>query len=487
MATLGWVKVGAAVDVGPLKKGFNSAADTVKGFTGALAGIAAAAGVALSVGALKQYVGSTIDAIAESNALAARLGFSAEAFQRLTYAARLSHVDIDTLGTSLSQMDKRLGQVAITGTGPAADALKRFGINAKQLATLGPEKAFGVLVGVFQRIVNPMERAAVAADLFGKQGQAMINLVSQGGPALAALGAQASAMGFALSGIDNAKVVEAKHALVELGLAAEGFANLLAVKLAPFLTVVIEKYTEWAYESGKTTSFIANGMSIVVASIGYAMDAVNIFSTAFFGIRSVVGFVVASVATGFEGILEVVSTAISALSEVAGLLSDGAKSLFQKAAVQIDGFADKVKDFRGEMVKASNTDFDKAAKSFEQIGKGGDNVRKLVEQIELEANKKAQITANNKAGFITPGAVNAKIPDIAFAGAVESGTKEARSAILASKGLQINAQAQLAQSAQQTANNTQQTVQLLRNIQAQLIGGGNQGNIPAVPSKIAPP
>ncbi len=102
------MKIGAAVDLGPLHKGLNSAADSVNGFGASLAGLAAAAGVALSVNALKSYVMTAVDAVTESNKLATKVGFSTEAFQKLSYAARMSGVDQDLLATSLSQLSKRL-------------------------------------------------------------------------------------------------------------------------------------------------------------------------------------------------------------------------------------------------------------------------------------------------------------------------------------------------------------------------------------------
>ena len=78
MATIGWLAIGTAVDLGPLHKGFNSAADQVKRFAGTLTGIAAAAGVALSANAFKDYVLSTVNAITETKHLAERVGFSTE-------------------------------------------------------------------------------------------------------------------------------------------------------------------------------------------------------------------------------------------------------------------------------------------------------------------------------------------------------------------------------------------------------------------------
>ena len=49
---------------------------------------------------------------------------TASAFGQLAAAAQTAHIDQDTFATSLEQMNKRLGEVAMTGTGKAAEALK---------------------------------------------------------------------------------------------------------------------------------------------------------------------------------------------------------------------------------------------------------------------------------------------------------------------------------------------------------------------------
>ncbi len=468
-----------------MKKGFNSAAGAVTDFKNQLLGLAAAAGVGLSVNALKNYVSSTIDAISESNALAQQVGFSAEAFQKLSYAARLSHVDQELLAKSLGQMSKRLGEVAIEGAGPAADVLKRFGVNAQALAAMGPEKAFGVILNIFQKIQNPMERSAVAMDLFGKAGQGMINLIAQGGPALEKMGEEASRLGFALNGVDNAKVIEAKHALIELSLAGEGFANMLAVKVAPFLTLVIEKYTEWAYQGTKSADFLARGIDIIVGSLGVAIDAVNVLSTAFYGIRSVVDKVVESSAASFAFLLDGVIAVVKSIADATKGWSVGLDAALSDIQTRITGFNDGVKSFRDNMEAAAKVDFSKAGASFNLIGKGGAQVRKLVDEIESEADKRGKIAADKKAAFINPGDLNPKQIAIGFASAgAEAGSKEAHSAVLASKGLQINAQAQMALDTKNTAENTGQTVAQLKAIHKTLSDKGAGGDLPATPAKI---
>ena len=194
--------------------------------------IGEAVGIALTVSALKDYVVGTIEAIGATKILAERVGFSTEGFPafgvcRETGAHGSRHLPYHwgnfQNGSAKSPL-RAAGQRPMCSSG----SVSRRG----QPAAMGPEKAFAVLVKVMEEIQNPMERSAVAMDLFGKSGQGMINIVAQGGPELAKLGEEASRLGFALNAVDAAKAVEAEEAMIKLSAAATGFANLLAVELA---------------------------------------------------------------------------------------------------------------------------------------------------------------------------------------------------------------------------------------------------------------
>ena len=200
-------------------------------------------------------------------------------------------------------MNKRLGKVAIEGSGPAGDALRRFGLDAGEVAKLGTEGAFYKLVEVMQGIQNPAERAAVAMDLFGKSGQGMINLVARGADGIAASGKEAIRFGSALDSIDSAKVEETNQAFIRLGEATQGFANMIAVQLAPFLTKVIDMYTEWGYSGTKSESWISQGMEWVTTGLGWAVDGVTALQTAFHAVNAVVAEMVSYFLAGIDEML----------------------------------------------------------------------------------------------------------------------------------------------------------------------------------------
>ena len=72
-----------------------------------------------------------------------------------------------------------MGDVAIDGAGPAADASAVRDL--RQVADgNGDGEAFFTLVGAMKD-PDPIERASFAIDVFGKSGQGIINMAAKGG------------------------------------------------------------------------------------------------------------------------------------------------------------------------------------------------------------------------------------------------------------------------------------------------------------------
>lgn len=416
MANLGWIKFGVSADTGKFAKDMQHAAKQTESFGASLKSLVGAyvGFEALKLGAdkLKEYVVGSIEGISQTKVLAERVGLSAESFGQLSYAARRAHVGQDEFAISLEQMNKRLGEVAVEGTGPAADALKRFGLSAVQLAGMGTDQAFMRLLGVMEQIHNPAERAAVAMDLFGKSGQGMINLVARGGEEIAAMRAEASRLGIALNDIDAAKVEEADQAFMRLREAGQGFANLLVTQISPYIVKVIDLYMEWGYSGAKSASFVSQGVDWVTTGLGYAVDAVNLFKTAFYGVQSVITEVFSYFADGIDKMVHGIAYLVEKVT--------GSK-------LEIGSF---FKDWSEDLHRLAGEQFDAAGKAFNSIGKGHQTVRQLVDEIQGGATKRATDEAAKNESFNMAGELHKKEDEPKFGAAAEFGSKEAYSSLV---------------------------------------------------------
>jgi hypothetical protein len=438
-------KIGIAADTKPLEANVKQAEGVVEGFKSNLLAMGAAAGAAfLSFEAIKglyEWVKGAGEAINQARVMADRVGMSSEAFNKLSYAATAAGIDEGTFAMSVEQMNKRLGELAVEGTGPAADALKRFGLSARQLAEQGPEASFEKLVGVLGSIKNPAERAAVAMDLFGKSGQAILNLAEKGPGGLKELEEEAQKLGIATSNVDAEKVREAEHAWNQIWTAVQGLGRTIAVELAPHIAYVADAFSDWVKRSN---GFAVIGSAIhdfVLKPIYIVADVVKFVESALLSLGAAGVQAFADLAKGAAGF----SAAISGQGKAAGagarkghwggpdwgaILGDGAAPAAEAKQPGKSGFLEGWAD---ALQKKSDEMQAHAFKLWNEIGKGLDDVTKGAED-------RAKAAADRSAAFRAPGALSpleppkAKPKEKEFAGAFTLGSKEAYSAIVQSRG-----------------------------------------------------
>jgi len=146
-------------------------AETATGQWGsALVGLAGAFGVGLSVNALKNYAIGVIETGAAIGDMSQKLGISAEAVQRFGYAADQSGASIQTVDRAIKSMNENLAE----GSTSTIAALNAAGLEFDTIRRMAPEDAFIAIGDAVAGIEDPMVRAQVATELFGKAGQELI-------------------------------------------------------------------------------------------------------------------------------------------------------------------------------------------------------------------------------------------------------------------------------------------------------------------------
>src|SRR6187455_1807882 len=136
----------------------------------ALTSAASAFGIAFSVNALKNFVVGVIDTGARIGDLSEKLGISATAVQRFGYAADQSGASIETVDRAIKAMNVNLAE----GSKSTVGALTAAGLRFDDIRKMAPERAFTAIADAVARIEDPMLRAQVATELFGKAGQELL-------------------------------------------------------------------------------------------------------------------------------------------------------------------------------------------------------------------------------------------------------------------------------------------------------------------------
>jgi len=138
--------------------------------------LAATLGVAFSVGAVVNFgreLLTTADALVRIHD---RTGLTISDVQRLSFVADQSGNSIDELTSAIGQMQNRLA----SGDKSAVQAVKELGINFQTLISASPAEQMGLIAEAIGKIPDPATRTAIAMDLFGKSGTAILpTLTSQ--------------------------------------------------------------------------------------------------------------------------------------------------------------------------------------------------------------------------------------------------------------------------------------------------------------------
>lgn len=110
--------------------------------------------------------------------MSSRTGMSVEALSVLSFAAKQTGTDIETVEGAIGRMSKALTAGSMENM-EAASTFAALGLSVRQLVQLGPERAFAVLAQKIGQIPNPLLRGGEAMKVFGKSGRAILPMIEQ--------------------------------------------------------------------------------------------------------------------------------------------------------------------------------------------------------------------------------------------------------------------------------------------------------------------
>lgn len=172
------VKLGAAT--AEFDRAMDASSKKVTGFENAVGKVAI--GTALGNGISKgfdkamelasrasEYMFSLIERMDAAADNAANIGIGADTYLMLSRMATQAGVSIDSVGTAIQKLKRNIAD--------RKDIVEQLGLSPEKLSTMGVEQAFASVVGVVSEIQNPMERARVETELFGKSGYELDSIV----------------------------------------------------------------------------------------------------------------------------------------------------------------------------------------------------------------------------------------------------------------------------------------------------------------------
>jgi hypothetical protein len=189
---------------------------------------------ALSIGGLIGMTRSALNAAGGLGELAEQAGVSVEGLQILRFAAVQAGISNQQLETGLQRLTRTLGDAG-EGSQEALSAFARLGVSIRdsegRLRTA--EQVLPEIAEALSRIQDPATRAAAAVDLFGRGGQALLPILSQGAEGLRRAEQQARSFGAVLAEELSARADSAGDALAVLNQQIAVLQQRFAAGLAP--------------------------------------------------------------------------------------------------------------------------------------------------------------------------------------------------------------------------------------------------------------
>lgn len=183
----------------------------------ALVGLGAAIAGSQLLGTIKDLAVQGLEYASSLGEQAQQLGVLSSELQEYRYAASQSGVATETMDQALAQLTKRIGLAANGAKGPAG-AFKELGISIRDargnMITAG--QAIPLIAEALAKIPEPAKRARLEAELFGKSGQQLDPLLTQGAKGVNDLRTAAHNLGIVLSEETIAKADKAADHLGEL-------------------------------------------------------------------------------------------------------------------------------------------------------------------------------------------------------------------------------------------------------------------------------
>ncbi len=203
------------------------------------------------------------------------LGTSTKDFTAIQFAAQQNAgMTADQTLTVLTKLSAKISEAA-TGSGDALGSIQALGLDAEVLATMDPSLALREIVKAASELPNPIDRARIAAKLFGEEGLAMADVLAGGTEGMEAAALRASELGLSLDAVDAIGITNATNAMGLLSLTWDGWTTQIAVETAPVMEAILTTITDMITPAGEVGDSLSKGVGRAVPVIALVADSIQ--------------------------------------------------------------------------------------------------------------------------------------------------------------------------------------------------------------------
>ena len=277
---------------------------------------AAMAGAALGIYKLAEDVSTYGDTVAKT---ARAIGMASDRFQEFRYIGERSGVSIDEMDVALKKLTVNLGDAS----SETIKSLGKLGLTVDQLKAAGPDESLFIIADGFAKITDPAERAAVAVDLFGKQGVKMGNVLAEGRGGLSALADEAHRLGYVMGEDALAASEKLNDSILNMKTAFGAIGRELAAKFMPLVNSAVDGMTEFLVENRGVFDTVAEGLVQVFKGIGpIVADMLPVFANLVKIVGTSLLKAFKAVAPILERIFTIIEEILPPISEIVAIVVD---------------------------------------------------------------------------------------------------------------------------------------------------------------------
>lgn len=216
---------------------------------------------------MKELGEEAIHHAGEMETLSEKYGISVETMSEFSYAARLSEADNEALAAGFRKLNDNMVKTA-AGQGAAKDAFEVLGIKVKNAngEFRSTDEVLKDVADKFSSFENGATKTALAVDIFGKSGDALIPMLNEGRHGLEEMSEEAKKMGLVISGETAHSAKEFEDDLERVKMSMEGAATKVMTQMLPTFRNLSQQFVQNSADSeflegvAKTLEFTIKGL-----------------------------------------------------------------------------------------------------------------------------------------------------------------------------------------------------------------------------------
>jgi hypothetical protein len=248
--------------------------------------------------ALGQFILQGAEAADKMGKLSQAVGVSVETLSGLDYAAGLSGLATEELGSSLGKLNKAMAEASSGGKEQAA-TFAALGVSVVDSAgqLRSTEAVLGDLADTFAGMQDGAAKTAYAMKVFGKSGADMIPFLNMGKAGIKELVTEAERLGIVMSAKTSKNAEAFNDAVEKIHRAVKGVAIQVAGALAPALTTLIDRFLK-SSDSGNMLKGVVQAITVTFKTL---ISAGILVAAAFEGVGKGIARIASAVASFAQG------------------------------------------------------------------------------------------------------------------------------------------------------------------------------------------